>query len=368
MSNIIDIVLNIMTTHPPCPLSTRVTDFRKWYIPNGKTSQQCTYCEECYEKFVRGTDQDKGFTWKNDLLQCNCDYPGEISKFGLMRGDLNVLVLDAPTMKPFLPNSIGQFHLPLHRSYVISVRNLTDDKYRYISLVSYEVDSRTIVVNNGQNIHYKEKIEVGGYYMGLMKLRIQQWTHRPLEITTAGIGYSYRDLKDSCLVSRVSQANPQSCYDVITQSGPEIEFELLLEYESQTDTIMGSPLPMRSNKFANEISERTYLLNQKMQLENDLVEFDKKLTSYENLKYAHRDKLDAVSDKLSLFSFVSSSLDNTDPATQETLTKEKVKLEKEIEEFDQQYRHFDQLRNATRSKIDDVAMKLHNYDYLEYSN
>jgi len=251
---------------------------------------------------------------------------------------------------------------------VISVRNLTDDKYRYISEVSSEVNGMAIIPNNEQNLHFKEKLEIHCHDMGLIKFRIQQWTHRPRVMVNPNATLLNGCSTDNCLVSRYDIPTPQPCDDIVTKSGPEIEFELQLVYEDQPDTIMGSPQPVRSNKFVKEMSERNQLLNQKIQLENDLVEFDKKLTNYENLKYSHRDKLDIVFDKLSLFSFVSSSLDNTDPATQEALTKEKEKLEKEIEEFDQQYRHFDQLRNVTRSKIDDVAMKLHNYDYLEYVN
>ena len=115
-SDIISITLDIMSTYLPCPLSTRVADSRKWYIPGGKTAQECTYCEECYEKFVRGTDQDKGFTSNNKLVRCNCDYPKENAKFGLIKGDRNVLVLDAQTMKPIVLDINGRFLLPLHRT------------------------------------------------------------------------------------------------------------------------------------------------------------------------------------------------------------------------------------------------------------
>jgi len=508
----------------PCPLSTRVTDSRKWYIPNGKTSQECT-CEYCYEKFIKETDQDIGFTWKNNLVNCNCDYPKEIAKQGLINGNLNVLVLDANTLKPFPLNSssTGQFILPTCSHYIISVRNLTDDKTKYITLVSCYVGDRKVTINNDEDIHYKEKIDIKGFETGtnesfyfvslsnldktggmsighenksnIIKLRIQQWTHqekpkprrlletdrntdylfdyfinhdkfneqllnerkefadnnsryipslyRPNEklfdevkvtpgldlkydeIGTQGYFNLYRPLSkdvDSLRSfnktnhfqdiaktttkeltvnipydhahfdlskfnsifdkvdskpnlklnggatvkgnTKVDHITTQPCNDIITKYGEEIEFDLQLMCAQNEITRFDEN--QQNYRLTHDMEKRRELLNQKTKLEKDIEELDKKLTHYENLKYAHRDKVDIVSDKLMRFLFVSSSYDVINPAEQAALTKEKEKLENEIEEFDKQYKHFDQLRNNARSKIDDVSMKVHNYDYLAY--
>lgn len=64
------------TTIKSCPGMTYVVDpSRKWYIPEGKASSECTYCEECYEKYVKGTDDEKLMRCKTISDSCCCDHP-----------------------------------------------------------------------------------------------------------------------------------------------------------------------------------------------------------------------------------------------------------------------------------------------------
>lgn len=61
-----------------CPKRSRVSDDRKWYSPAGKSTSECTYCEECYNTFVKNTPSDVGFTVNSRLWSCNCDFPEEL--------------------------------------------------------------------------------------------------------------------------------------------------------------------------------------------------------------------------------------------------------------------------------------------------
>ena len=62
----------------PCRGQIRVGDNRKWYTPSGKSTSECTYCEECYNNFVKGTPSDVGFSMHQQLWNCNCDFPEEL--------------------------------------------------------------------------------------------------------------------------------------------------------------------------------------------------------------------------------------------------------------------------------------------------
>lgn len=59
----------------PCLGPTaRTSDKRSWYVPEGKTSHQCTICEECFEDKLRSKVDASTFTRYDGLYSCCCDY------------------------------------------------------------------------------------------------------------------------------------------------------------------------------------------------------------------------------------------------------------------------------------------------------
>src|SRR5579885_1199718 len=58
-----------------CPGRTRIQDKNvKWYLQKGLSSNIYTCCQDCYLKFIKGTDLEKNFDECDNLSNCNCDY------------------------------------------------------------------------------------------------------------------------------------------------------------------------------------------------------------------------------------------------------------------------------------------------------
>ncbi|QKF93590.1 hypothetical protein QKU48_gp0132 [Fadolivirus algeromassiliense] len=158
----------------PCPGRNRVSDNRKWYIPLGKTSSECTYCQECYETFVKGTPKDEGFVCQSGLYQCNCDYPKDYTNKCLEKDNFRVILTDTKTGKVFelIPNTlanlngVAQFVLPTCSNYSITIDNLDGATYSWFSFVSGRVGDKDIVINNGQTIYHKNSLEIRGFKTG----------------------------------------------------------------------------------------------------------------------------------------------------------------------------------------------------------
>lgn len=158
----------------PCPGRHRVTDHRNWYVPFGKTSHSCTYCEECYNTYVKNTPADTGFTVHSNLHGCNCDYPKDLSKCGVQKNDLRVTVTDAKTFTTYkmvendLANMNGVMHvaLPTCTEYTISVENLNNSPNVYFSFETGKVGDKEIIINHGQRIYYKTDLEIKGFKTG----------------------------------------------------------------------------------------------------------------------------------------------------------------------------------------------------------
>lgn len=87
-----------MSNLRPCPGKYRVNDNRTWYVPLGKTTGECTICEECFSKFnlVRSD-----YTGHYGLTDCNCDYPKDMSMYAVTKDYFQVTIVDAKTYKVY---------------------------------------------------------------------------------------------------------------------------------------------------------------------------------------------------------------------------------------------------------------------------
>ncbi len=52
-------------------------NYGKWYVPIGKTAQDCTYCEYCYKNGC--VSPDKVTEQTEAAVNCNCDCPNKAS-------------------------------------------------------------------------------------------------------------------------------------------------------------------------------------------------------------------------------------------------------------------------------------------------
>lgn len=168
-----------------CPGRHRVSDSRKWYIPVGKTSRECTYCEECFEKYVKNTSQASSFTCQTNIPMCNCDCPETLRGYSLLKNNLRVMVVDAKTSQAYpllsslpssedggtvsseLANANGVMHvvLPTCTEYHITVDLVDEAEDVFFSLESGKVGDRGIVINGGSKIYYNG-LDIKGYKTG----------------------------------------------------------------------------------------------------------------------------------------------------------------------------------------------------------
>jgi hypothetical protein len=61
-----------------CPGQKRVSNNGKWYIPIGMAESDCTFCEECFNKYIKDTDFK--VIEKENIKDCNCDFSLNIWK------------------------------------------------------------------------------------------------------------------------------------------------------------------------------------------------------------------------------------------------------------------------------------------------
>jgi len=166
-----------MASIRPCPGPRGVNDSRTWYIPAGKTSSECTYCEECFIRYIRGTDADRygAFTTSRSLGNCTCDYPKNYANCSLERGGMRVMIVDAKTstMYPVLEgeniaNLNGVMHVvvPTATEYTICVENMDKTSDHFFAIESAKVGEKPIVINGGKIIYYKNLTEVKGFATG----------------------------------------------------------------------------------------------------------------------------------------------------------------------------------------------------------
>lgn len=158
-----------------CTGRRRVTDrSKKWYIPEGKTGFECTYCEPCFNTFIKGTPREAKYRVQSNLGSCNCDYPLDYSKYSLEKDGYRVTVMskDGSTMFEKVENTManlnGVMHvdIPTCTEYTIYIENLSDDPDTYITFESGKVGEKEISVENGKRIYYPREFELKGFKTG----------------------------------------------------------------------------------------------------------------------------------------------------------------------------------------------------------
>lgn len=157
----------------PCPSRFRVTDERSWYTPAGKTTGECTYCEECFDKFVKNTPEASSFTKHNNLTSCNCDYPRDYTKYGIEKDGLRVTIASKKgSLFQKIDNQIANLNGVMHvdvptcTEYMIFVDKTDSDENSYFTFESGKVGSKEITINNGRLIYYPSNVEIKGFKTG----------------------------------------------------------------------------------------------------------------------------------------------------------------------------------------------------------
>lgn len=55
-----------------CPGEVRIPEYRKWFVREGETAEQATYCKVCVENGCAGIRKDKGSMVILEFANCDC--------------------------------------------------------------------------------------------------------------------------------------------------------------------------------------------------------------------------------------------------------------------------------------------------------
>lgn len=168
--------MSTSTNLPICPGRHRVTDYsRKWFVPRGKTSSECTYCELCFTQFVKDKAPDANdYQMLTNLYQCNCDYPKDYSKYSVEKEGVRVTVMSKDGSKLFeklenpVANLNGVIHVdvPTCTEYIVNIEHVSDNPDAYITFESGKVGDKDIVFEPGRRIYHPVNIELKGFQTG----------------------------------------------------------------------------------------------------------------------------------------------------------------------------------------------------------
>jgi len=158
------------STLKPCPGITRISDDRNWYIPKNKSADECTYCEECYDNYIKGTPTEKNYYYYSGLTSCNCDYPKEYTNYGITVNNIRLYVSNSKTHQIYkkisnpIANINGVVHIvmPTCTPYNITLENIDQDDNSYFTLESIMVGDKEINIDNGEQIYYRTLLDIKG--------------------------------------------------------------------------------------------------------------------------------------------------------------------------------------------------------------
>lgn len=170
----------------PCPGRKRING-GKWWIPNGMTSAQATYCESC---MVNGHfDASQTTLWQphGSLSNgVNCDCPCVLIQNALSRNGINVSVQSsdgtsfsrlqenhpafpkyAATVSNSESRNLMHVIVPTSSTYHIEL-SVTQDKtpLTWYSIVSAKVGDKKVTINNDRLIYYPSSQRIEGFTTG----------------------------------------------------------------------------------------------------------------------------------------------------------------------------------------------------------
>lgn len=335
-----------------CPGSNRVSDARNWYVPPGKTTSECTICEECFDKYLKDKPESKDFGEYSHLKSCNCDYDIFFDKSGLELDGVKITIANAKTGEKYAKlddnmanlNGVVHFVLPTCTEYVINLNNL---KGNYLTFESGFVGDKKIVINGGKKIYYPSDIKIKGFETGtnesfmfispsnrekcegyniegenitnIIKLKLKRWKREALNFfetrfndcrsderecyrgATFGFASSYntKSLSGGATVSGgnyVDNVKTTSTTDKFTQIGDEIELviQLVCDQDDSEKYEINKKYHLKK-----DFEERKKLLTEKGKIESEISFLKNKLESEEK-------KLDELENKLRKYEYLGS--------------------------------------------------------------
>jgi hypothetical protein len=163
-----------MSSVPSCCGRHRDPRERKWFTPKGKSTEECTYCEECFTNNIKGTPQESDYYMTVLHGGCNCDYPKDYTATSIEKNGLRVQVTNThgtafPKLKDEMANLNGVMHVcvPTCNEYHVEINNLTaSDKYSYMTFENGKVGDKAITINNGTCIYYSTDLIIKGFRTG----------------------------------------------------------------------------------------------------------------------------------------------------------------------------------------------------------
>lgn len=330
----------------PCPGSKRVSDARTWYTPPGKLTSQCTICEECFNKYIKGTKDEFNFGEYSHLNSCNCDYETYYETYddtvGCKQNGIKVTILNAKTgqycnkVENEIANLNGVMHvvLPTCTEYMIRINNLNNDGCNYFTFESGYVGDKKIVINDGAKIYYPSKLEIKGIKTGtndsfmfmsqsnqekyegrqlegenvnnIIKIKVKQWRKQVYRNFFGTMGrwvdcradessYSYgthwsksNNLSGGATVSggsHVNEIKTTTTRDTFEQIGGETEFVIQLVCDQDE---LEKYETNKEYYLKKEMDERNKLLKEKEIVSGNIKKYEDKLANEKD----NMDKLD----------------------------------------------------------------------------
>lgn len=141
----------------PCNGNVRVNHCGLWYCPFGESITDCTYCQQCYETYVKGGNEDNGFTVHTNLMQVNCDFPVELKTKGLKKDDFVITFCDPITNKIFDT-------VPENQEFYINVVNC--NKTSLFRIKSLKIGDREVTIKSEIEYCFYDSVQVRSFENG----------------------------------------------------------------------------------------------------------------------------------------------------------------------------------------------------------
>lgn len=136
-----------------CPGRNRIQSdqYMKWYLLNGKSSMLYTCCEECYNKYIKGTDQEKNYELNDNLNNCNCDFllyktDCDFSDCSLINKKIRLSIIDESGER--FKNDNTTFFVTSNSKLFAIIENLDQQLHSYIGITEFSINNNKLNSKN----------------------------------------------------------------------------------------------------------------------------------------------------------------------------------------------------------------------------
>lgn len=300
-----------------------------WFIRNGKSASETTYCLHCFNQHFKGTDEENNFLVQWDLPNCNCDYQLEQSPDRLKKDEFEIMLVNTKTgqLFPLRPdeaeetanlNGVGHFILPTCVDYEILIRHNsnTGENVWFRMIKGTLGKEKEIVLNDGRTIYHNgnldlKSVKTGTYesfrfyspsklekYQGktvegenetnIIHLEFQKYIRKPSEVISMGYQKQSASLDSQPILMYESYSGGA------TVPGGLYTGHLNTKTTHDTFEAFGDPVTVTLQLICNQTDEEKYKINMEHKRQQDIKERDRMLHEADRLKREAEYKLQRV--------------------------------------------------------------------------